>query len=151
MRNNIESYGLRKRTALATSNDIALLYGERWGAMDGDVLVPLFVTAVLRDVVQVIPSDNDGTLHFGGDDHASQNSSADRNVTGEGTLLVNVATFNSGIRCLNTKTNILYKTHRFLTNVTDGTLTSDKDTILLLVSFFVLCCPNRIKSQIVAV
>ena len=43
---------------------------------------------VLRDVVKVVPTDDDSTGHLGGNDTASQDAAADGDITSEGTLLV---------------------------------------------------------------
>jgi hypothetical protein len=54
----------------------------------GQVLVALLVTVVLGDVVQVVPADDQSTVHLGGDDGTSQDTSTDGDETGEGALLV---------------------------------------------------------------
>lgn len=46
------------------------------------------VRTVLGDVVEVIPTDDDGAGHLGGNDTASQDTTADGNITSEGALLV---------------------------------------------------------------
>lgn len=48
----------------------------------------LLVTVVLGDVVEVLAADDDGTVHLGRDNTASQNTAADRDLTDEGALLV---------------------------------------------------------------
>ena len=87
---DVESNSLRKRTALTDSYDISILHTKGGRAVGGNVLVSLLVTAVLSDVVQVVSSDDDGSLHLGGDDLPLEDSSTDGNISGEGTLLVNV-------------------------------------------------------------
>ena len=60
-----------------------------------DVFVPLLVTAVLGDVVKVIPADNDGVGHLPGrDDEPLEDATADGNVSGERALLVYVTSLN---------------------------------------------------------
>ena len=56
--------------------------------MGGEVLVSLLVTRVLRDVVEVLSSDDDGSVHLGGNDGAGQDTATDGDETGEGALLV---------------------------------------------------------------
>lgn len=56
--------------------------------MGGDVLVALLVTAVLGDVVQVVATDDEGTVHLGGDDGTGQDTATDGDESGEGALLV---------------------------------------------------------------
>ena len=43
---------------------------------------------VLGDVVEVVPADDEGAVHFGGDDLASQDTATDGDVASEGALLV---------------------------------------------------------------
>lgn len=48
----------------------------------------LLITVVLGDVVEVVPADDEGTVHLGGDDGAGQDTATDGDETGEGALLV---------------------------------------------------------------
>ena len=56
--------------------------------MGGEVLVALLVPSVLGDVVKVLSSDDDGSVHLRGNDGAGQDTAADGDETGEGALLV---------------------------------------------------------------
>lgn len=67
----------------------------------------LFVSVIFWNVVQVFSSDDDGSVHLGGDDNTGENLTSDRNGTNEWTLLVNVVTFNSRLWSLETQTNFL--------------------------------------------
>lgn len=106
--------------------------------MSRNVGVTLFKTTVLRNVVQVITSDNDGSSHLGGDDNSLHDGSTDGNISSKGALFVDIVSLNSRHGSLDTKTNTLYKAHRLVALVANGTLTGDKDGILLLVSLLVL-------------
>ena len=46
------------------------------------------IRTVFGDVVEVVPTDDDGTGHLGGNDTAGQDTAADGDVTSEGALLV---------------------------------------------------------------
>lgn len=48
----------------------------------------LLVTGVLRDEVKVLSSDDDGSVHLGGNDGAGQDTATDGDEAGEGALLV---------------------------------------------------------------
>lgn len=48
----------------------------------------LLVTRVLGDEVEVLSSDDDGSVHLGGNDGAGQDTATDGDETGEGALLV---------------------------------------------------------------
>lgn len=68
---DIESHGLGERSALADSDNITFSDSwECWWAMDWEVVVSLFESVVLLDVVQVISSDDDGSLHLSWNDNA---------------------------------------------------------------------------------
>lgn len=54
--------------ALTSNEDITFLDGESGGDVNGDVSVSLFVSVVFSDVVEVISSDDDGSVHLGGND-----------------------------------------------------------------------------------
>lgn len=50
--------------------------------------MPLLVTRVLGDEVEVLAADDQGTVHLGGDDGAGEDTATDGDETGEGALLV---------------------------------------------------------------
>jgi len=54
----------------------------------GKVLVAFLVTVVLGDEVEVFAADDDGSVHLGRDDGAGEDTATDRDLTGEGALLV---------------------------------------------------------------
>ena len=56
--------------------------------MGGEVLVPLLVTGVLLDEMEVLAADDQGAVHLRGDNGAGEDTAADRNKAGEGALLV---------------------------------------------------------------
>ena len=93
----------------------------------------LLVTVVLGDEVEVLTTDDDGTLHLGGDDLTGQDTTTDGDITGEGALLIDVGTLDGLLGGLETKTDILVPTV-----VLDGLLARNlgvlEDTLLLLES-----------------
>ena len=147
MSDNIESDSLGKRTALSNGDDITFLDSEGRTAVNSNVLVSLFKTTVLGNVMQIISTDNDGTLHLGGDDQTLEDTSTNTDISSERTFLIHIGTFNGSIWSLDTQTNITDKTHRFLTFATNSSLTSYKDGILLLISLFMLYSPTIITIQ----
>ena len=110
--------------------------------MNGNVLVSLLKTTVLLDVVEVVSANNNSTLHLGGHNHASQDTSSDGDVSGKRALLVNIISLNGSSWGTNSKTDILNPTHWLCVLATDGTLTGDEDGILGLVSLLVLIALN---------
>jgi len=84
----VVSYRLAQRPALANCNLVTLLNTEGRGNVRREVLVALLISGVLGDVVEVLASDDEGSVHLGGDDGAGQDTASDRNKTGERALLV---------------------------------------------------------------
>lgn len=82
------TYSLAQRSALSNGNLVTLHNTEGWGDVGSEVLVSLLVTGVLGNKVQVLPADDDGTVHLGGHDGAGQDTATDGDETGEGALLV---------------------------------------------------------------
>lgn len=104
---NVESDGLGEGSALANGDLVTLLNTESGRDVGGEVLVSLLVTRVLRNEVQVLSSDDNGSVHLGGNDGAGQDTATDGDETGEGALLVDVAALNGGLGGSETQTNIL--------------------------------------------
>lgn len=67
----------------------------------------LFESSVLSDVLEIISADDDGSLHFGGDDHTLKNTTTDGNVSGERALLIDIMTLRGSLGGLETQTNAL--------------------------------------------
>ena len=134
MCDNIEANSLGKRTALSNGYDITILDGEGRRAVSRDILVPLLVTTVLGNVVQIIPSDNNGSLHLGGDDLSLQNSSTDRNVSSEGALLIDIGSLDGSFGSLETKTDLAPVAGGLA--LAENAKSADGDTILLLECLF---------------
>lgn len=138
MGHDVELNGLGEGTALSDGDDITLLHGEAGAAVGVDVLVALLETAVLPDVVEVVPADDDGALHLGGDDESLEDLSTDGNVSGEGALLVDVGSLDGGVGGLDTETDVLHPAHGLHLLGVDVALARDEDGILGLVGLLVL-------------
>ena len=68
---HVESNSLGDGSALSNSHDVSFLYsGESRGAMSGEVFVSLLKSVVLLYEVEIISSEDDGSLHLGGNDHS---------------------------------------------------------------------------------
>jgi hypothetical protein len=138
MCDDVESHGLGEGTALSDGDDVAFLDGEAWRTVHGDVLVAFFETTVFGNVMQIVPSNDDGSLHLGGDDESLEDSSADANISGKGALFIDVIGFDGGVGRFDSKSNVLDPAHGFGALISDGSLSRNKDSILLLIGFFVL-------------
>ena len=89
---DLSTYGLAEGPALADGNLVTLLDTESRGNVCGEILVALLVSGVLRNEVEIFPSDNESAVHLGGDDGAGEDTAADGDETSEGALLVCRAT-----------------------------------------------------------
>lgn len=68
---------------------LVTVYRTKLGMENGLKIVACgWIRTVLGDVVEIVPSDDDGTGHFGGNDLAGQDTPTNRDVTSEGALLV---------------------------------------------------------------
>ncbi|ANB12926.1 hypothetical protein AWJ20_1204 [Sugiyamaella lignohabitans] len=104
---DVESDGLGDGTTLTNGDDITLVDTESRGDVGSEVLVSLLVTVVLGDVVQVVTSQDDGTVHLGGNNGTGEDTASDGDKSDEGALLVNVRTLDGLLGGLETKTNFL--------------------------------------------
>ena len=135
---NVETNSLGERAALTDGGDISFLGDEGGGKVGRYVLVTLLVTTVLGDIAKVVSSDDDGTLHLGGEDESLEDTTTDGNITGEGALLVDVLTLDGRLGGLEAKSNIFVVTKLTLHLLTEHTLTTEEHSVLLLESILAL-------------
>ncbi|KAL7554901.1 hypothetical protein ACHAWF_018449 [Thalassiosira exigua] len=135
---DVELDGLGQGTALPDGHDVALLHSEAGAAVSVDVLVTLLETAVLLDVVEVVPPHDDGALHLGGGDESLEDFPADGDVAGEGALLVHVGAFDGRVGGLDAEADVLDPAHGLHLLSVDIALARDENGILGLVGLFVL-------------
>lgn len=132
---DVESNSLGKRSALTNNNNVTFLNTECWRNVGGNVLVSLLVSVVFWNKVEVVSSDDDGSVHFGGDNSTSQNLTSDGDLTSEWTLLVDVRALDGRLGSLEAQTDFLDPSLGLL--VTSG-LWVGKDVWLLIVSMVAL-------------
>jgi hypothetical protein len=80
---DVEPHSLCKSAALANGKNISFLYTESWGAVSCDILVAFFESSELRNEMQVITTDDDGSAHPGRQAHTLQDAATDRHTAGE--------------------------------------------------------------------
>lgn len=133
--NDVEAHGLGEGSALADGHDVTLLHvGEGGGDVHGHVAMLLRETAVLGEVLQVVTTHDDGALHLVGDDHRLEDAAADRDVAGEGALLVHVVASDSGLGRLEAQADGLHEAHALGGGLAaQGALAANEDGVLLLV------------------
>jgi hypothetical protein len=84
----LETYCLAQGSTLSNGDLITLFHSKSWTDMRSKVLVSLLVSRVLGNKVEVFPSNDERSVHFGRDDGAGQNTAADGDKTGKWTLLI---------------------------------------------------------------
>jgi len=94
---NVEADGLGERAALSDGHDITDSKSEGGGAVSGEGLMALLKSVVLLDEMEVIASDDDGSLHFVRDNNTLEDFASDGDVAGEGALVIDVIAFNGGL------------------------------------------------------
>mmetsp|Transcript_18995 Transcript_18995/g.25035 ORF Transcript_18995/g.25035 Transcript_18995/m.25035 type:complete len:163 (-) Transcript_18995:207-695(-) len=94
---DIETYSLRERAALADRHDISFTNSiKSWRAVDSNILMTFLVPSVFAHIVQIISADNDGTSHLCGNNKPLQDSASDSNISCEWALFVDIVAF-SGV------------------------------------------------------
>jgi len=103
----VVSDGLGDWSALSDGEDISNSDSlESWGDMGRKVVMSLFESVILLDVMKVISSQDDGVGHLGGKDDTFTDSSSDGNVRSEWALMVNPLTFHGSCWSFETKSDL---------------------------------------------
>jgi hypothetical protein len=105
--------------------------------MSSKVSMTLLITTILFVVVKVVTTKNDSVLHLVAAHNTTEDPSTDADITGEGTLLVNVFTLDRLTRRLEAQANVLPITTKFAL-LCDVLLCTNKDSWLFLESFLSL-------------
>ena len=74
--------------------------------MDWKISVSLFVSVVLGNVVKIISSDDNGSLHFCWDADTLEDFSSDWDVAGEWAFLINISWFDGLFGGSESKSNV---------------------------------------------
>lgn len=77
---HVELHSLGQLSALTNGHDITFLNSESWGDVSWDIVVSLLVSVVFSDVVKVVSSDDDGSVHLGRDADSSKKVSSQQTV-----------------------------------------------------------------------
>ncbi len=75
--------------------------------MNWDVSVSFFISVVFGDVVKIVSSDNDGSLHFCGDANTLEDFTSDGDVAGEWAFFINIGGFDGLLGGSESKTDVL--------------------------------------------
>ena len=100
------------------SDNVTFFGGKGWADVRGDILVALFITTVFRNVMKVVSSDDNSSLHFRGDTNTFQNTPTNRDIASERAFFVNIISFDSSFRSFKPKAaSILVSPRRTATRV----------------------------------
>lgn len=110
MLDNVEAHCLGERAALANCDDVTLFDDERRREVRRNVAVALLVTAVLGKPMKVVTANDDGPLHFGGGDGATEDAATDRDVAGEGAFVVDIIALDGAPGCAVAEADVLVET-----------------------------------------
>lgn len=96
----------------------------------------LFVSVVFWNIVQVVSSDDDGSVHLGRYNGTGQDLTSNRDSTNKWTLLINVRSLNSSLWGLESQTDILIPSLGL--SVSLGFWVGENVWLLMYVSIYVL-------------
>ena len=102
----VEANSLAEGSAFSNQSNVTDLNVEGGRTVDGDVFVSFFISVVFGDIVKVISSDDDGSLHFVADDDSLENLASDGDSAGEGAFLIDVVSLDSLLGSFEVEANI---------------------------------------------
>jgi hypothetical protein len=82
------TYSLAQWPALANSNLVSFLNTKSGRNVCSQIFVSLLITRVFGDEVKVFSADDEGAMHLCRNNSAGQDTTTNRNKTGEGAFLV---------------------------------------------------------------
>ena len=116
---NVEPDSFCKWSALSDGYNIPFLnIHEAGGAVYRDILVSLFKTSILADVLQIVSSNDHCPLHLIRNYHCFHDSSSDRHVSRKRALFVDVCSVNSLFRRFEAESDILVESKPLQINTT---------------------------------
>ena len=129
---DIEVDSLGQRPAFSHQSDISYLDIEGWRTVGSDVSVSFFVSVVFGNVVKIVTSHDDSPLHFSAENDSLKNFSSNSDVAGEGTLFVDVLSFDGFFRCLEVESDVLIVPDSRASLFSDEFLAVQEDRVLFL-------------------
>ena len=133
-----------ERSTLANDGNISDFGREaRWN-MNWNISMSFFISVIFGNIVKVISSDNNGSLHFCRNHDTFEYFSSNWDVASEGTFFINVVTFNSFLRCFESQSNIFKVSNSTASLLSKKFFRIEEDIILFLECSFVLKLNNLI-------
>ena len=108
---NVEVHGFGEGSAFSDEDDISFFDCEGRRNVGRDIAMPLLVTVVFGNVVEIISSDHNCSLHLGGDDDPLEDLASDGDLAGEGALLIDIVGLDSFLGGLEAESYILVVSH----------------------------------------
>jgi len=108
---DIERHCFAKGTTLSDENNISFFYRESGRNMSRDVGVTLLISVILGNVMQIITSHNNCSLHLGWNDDSLEDLSSNGDIGSEGAFLVDVVSFDSLLGSLEVESDVLVVSH----------------------------------------
>lgn len=100
--------------------------------MNTHITMAFLKSIIFSNIMKVIPTNNDSSLHLHFLDHSSEDASSYRNVPSEWAFLVNVGSFQSLAGCFEAETDVAAVSHRLPPFGAQTFLSVKKDRGLLL-------------------
>jgi len=113
--------------------------------MDRNIGMSLFESIVFPDIMQIVSSDNDSSVHLGADHHSFQYLSSDWHVRSEWTFLIDVWSFDSFFRSLESQPDVFEVPNSFGCFLGQQLSAVQKHGVLFLESLFDLYVCHAIK------
>jgi len=111
-----------------------------------DVLMSLLKTVVFLNVVEVISSYNNGSLHFStGDANSFEDTSTNAHVSCEWAFPINVSSLDSIFWCLEAQTNVSYISKRLSGLLSNSSLLGGKENSGLLLESSLVLLFNQVN------
>jgi hypothetical protein len=82
------TYSFAERTALSNSHLVTIFDTESRADVCSQVLVSLLVTGILGNEVKIFATDDESSVHLGGDDGAGENAATDGDQSSEWALFI---------------------------------------------------------------
>ncbi len=95
-----------KRSTFSYYNNISLFDWKSWGAVNRYISMSFFISIVFRNIMKVISSNNNSSLHLSRNTNSFKNFTSDRDVTSKWTFFINISWFNCLFGCFKSKTNV---------------------------------------------
>ncbi len=91
---NIKMNSLGEWSALPDNNDVTFFNWESWWAVDWDISVSLLISVVFWDIMEIVTSDNNGSLHFSRNNNALKDLTSNGYIGSEWTFLIDISWLN---------------------------------------------------------